>query len=244
MESTGAITNEASNAARRQWLFVILTGFFVTNAVTAELISNKLIEVPVRFNLFGTDFGPFTTIIGILPWPVVFLVTDLLNEFYGKKAVRRVSWITAALIAYCFIVVTIALGVPTKEIPGSTLATDAEFRKVFGQAQAVIIGSISAFLISQVMDATLFSWIKHRTGNRMIWLRSTGSTVISQLFDSYIVLYIGFVLPGALSFNDFMKVAPTNYILKLLIVVSLTPLIYLGHWLIRKYLGTSPHPTA
>lgn len=235
--SQSSYTPSALGATRRQWLFVILAGFFITNAVTAELISNKLIDIPISFNLGGLQFGPFTTIIGILPWPLVFLVTDLMNEFYGQKAVRRISWITAGLIAYCFVVVTLALYVPTKEIPGSTLATDSEFRKVFGQAQAVIIGSIAAFLISQLMDATLFAWIKKKTGNRMIWLRSTGSTMISQLFDSYIVLYIGFVLPGALTFNDFMKVAPTNYVLKLLIALSLTPLIYLGHWLIRRYLG-------
>ena len=232
---------DVKGAARRQWLFVILSGFFVTNAVTAELISNKLIEIPLTFRIFGSDLGPFTTIIGILPWPLVFLVTDLMNEFYGKKAVRRVSWITSGLIAYCFIVLSLALLIPAKEIPGSTLATNSEFNKVFGQAQSVIVGSIAAFLISQIIDVTLFAWLKSKTGNRMIWLRSTGSTVISQLFDSYIVLYIGFVLPGALTFGEYMRVAPTNYVLKLLIAVALTPLIYIGHWAMRRYLGKHAH---
>ncbi|MDA9207162.1 queuosine precursor transporter [Crocinitomicaceae bacterium] len=221
--------------SKKQWLFVFLAGLFITNAVTAELISNKLIEIPLSFDLFGNQFGPFVTIVGILPWPVVFLLTDLLNEFYGYKAVRKLSWITAILIAYCFLIVGLSMNIPAVEIPGSNLSDDAAFNKVFGQAQMVIVGSICAFLVSQILDASLFSWIKSKTGERFIWLRSTGSTLISQLIDSYIVLYIGFVLPGTLSFNDFMTIAPTNYVLKILIAILLTPLIYLGHFIIRRF---------
>ncbi len=222
---------------RRNWLFIILAGLFITNAVTAELMSNKLIQVPIEFNLFGSHFGPFATIIGILPWPIVFLLTDLMNEFYGQKAVRRLSWITAGLIAYCFIIVGISLAIPAYEIPGSDLADNASYLKVFGQSQMIIVGSICAFLVSQLLDAFLFDKIKHKTGNRFIWLRSTGSTVVSQVIDSYIVLYIGFVLPGKMSMGTYMTVAPTNYILKLIIAISLTPLIYLGHYLMRRYLN-------
>ncbi len=220
---------------KSQWLFVFLAGLFITNAVTAELICNKLIEIPLNINLFGTELGPFVTIVGILPWPIVFLLTDLLNEFYGYKAVKRLSWITAILIAYCFIIVGLAIQIPAYEIEGSSLSDDYSFNKVFGQAQMVIVGSICAFLVSQLLDAVLFKWIKSKTGSKYIWLRSTGSTVVSQLIDSYIVLYIGFVLPGSLSFSDFMTIAPTNYILKLIIAVLLTPLIYLGHYVIKKF---------
>ena len=222
---------------RSQWLFVFLAGLFITNAVTAELISNKLIEIPLVFDAFGTEIGPFVTIVGILPWPVVFLLTDLLNEFYGYKAVRKLSWITAILIAYCFLIVGLSMEIPAVNIPGSKLSDDSAYNKVFGQAQMVIVGSICAFLVSQLLDASLFSWIKSKTGDRFIWLRSTGSTLVSQLIDSYIVLYIGFVLPGSLSFVDFMSIAQTNYVLKIMIAILLTPLIYLGHYLIRRYLN-------
>ena len=222
---------------RKQWLFVFLAGLFITNAVTAELISNKLIEIPIKFNFLGGEFGPFVTIVGILPWPVVFLLTDLLNEFYGYKAVRKLSWITAILIAYCFLIVGLSIEIPAVNIPDSNLSDDIAYKKVFGQAQMVIIGSICAFLVSQLLDASLFSWIKSKTGDRYIWLRSTGSTLFSQLIDSCIVLYIGFVLPGSLSFAEFMRIAPTNYILKIIIAILLTPFIYLGHYLIRRYLN-------
>jgi uncharacterized integral membrane protein (TIGR00697 family) len=222
---------------RRQWLFIALAGLFITNAVTAELISNKLIQIPLSWQFLGKQFGPFITIIGILPWPVVFLLTDLMNEFYGQKAVRRLSWITSALIAYCFLIVGISMSIPAHEIPGSKLATNTAYNLVFGQAQAVIVGSIVAFLVSQLLDAFLFEKIKQRTGNKFIWLRSTGSTMISQLIDSYIVLYIGFVLPGAMTLETYFEVAPTNYILKMLIAILLTPLIYLGHYLVKRYLN-------
>lgn len=230
-------SKDGSLNERRQWLFIVLAGMFITSAVTAELISNKLIDIPLSFTFLGSDVGPFTTIVGVLPWPVVFLLTDLMNEFYGQKAVRRLSWITSGLILYCFLIVSMAMTIPAKEIPGSTLATDAEFTKVFGQAQMVIVGSIVAFLLSQLIDVFVFHWVKERTGNRFIWMRSTGSTLISQLIDSYVVLYIGFVLPGNLSFSDFMTIAPTNYVLKIFIAIGLTPLIYLGHYLVRRYLS-------
>jgi uncharacterized integral membrane protein (TIGR00697 family) len=224
---------------RRQWLFIFLVGLFITNAVTAELISNKLIQIPISFDLFGKEFGPFTTIVGILPWPIVFILTDLLNEFYGFKAVKRVSWITAILIAYCFIIVGVSLSIPAVKIEGSKLATNESYNLVFGQAQMVIVGSIAAFLISQLLDAYVFNWIKKKTGNKFIWLRSTGSTLFSQLIDTYVVLYIGFVLPGSLKMKDFLTIAPTNYTLKILIAISLTPLIYVGHYLVRRYLRST-----
>lgn len=226
---------------RRQWLFIALAGLFVTNAVTAELISNKLIQIPLSTSLFGKEIGPFITIVGILPWPIVFLLTDILNEFYGQKAVRRLSWITAGLIAYCFLIVGLSLSIPAYEIKGSKLATNEAYNLVFGQAQSVILGSITAFLVSQLLDAYVFAWLKHKTGNRFIWLRSTGSTLISQLIDSYIVLYIGFVVPGAMTFTTYLEVAPTNYLLKMLIALLLTPLIYLIHFLVRRFLKHSEH---
>lgn len=229
-------------SSKREWTFVVLAGLMITNAVTAELISSKLIDIPLSFSLAGTTWGPFTTVVGVLPWPIVFILTDLLNEFYGVRAVRRLSWISAAMIAYCFVILLAALSIPASSlIQGNGLATNEQFNAVFGQAPWVIVGSICAFILSQLLDATLFHWIKEKTGNRLIWLRSTGSTVVSQMMDTLVVLYIGFVLPGKISWSDFAAIAPVNYILKLVIAVSLTPLIYLGHYTMRRWLGIS-HP--
>jgi uncharacterized integral membrane protein (TIGR00697 family) len=217
-------------STRREWLFIFLAGLFITNAITAELISSKLIQIPIQI---GNWKHNFITIVGVLPWPIVFLLTDTLNEFYGEKAVRRLSWITTVLIGYCFIVVLLALQIPS--VPGIGV-TDEQFGAVFGQAPWIMIGSIAAFLISQLLDVTIFHWIKSKTGNNHIWLRSTGSTVVSQMIDTLVVLYIGFVLPGKMDWNTFAEVAPTNYLLKMGIAVALTPMIYLVHASIRKFI--------
>lgn len=225
--------SQGQNNEKRNWLFVLLAGLFITNAITAELISSKIISIPVHWGIWHFNF---ITIVGVLPWPVVFLLTDTLNEFYGKQAVRRLSWITTVLIAYCFLIVVLAIQIPAVADIG---VSDAAFKAVFGQTPWIMLGSITAFLISQLLDVSLFHWIKLKTGNSYIWLRSTGSTVLSQAIDTLVVLYLGFVLPGVMNWSMFWKVAPTNYFLKLGIAVLLTPLIYILHAAFRKFLKTS-----
>jgi len=210
--------------SRKDTVYVILAGIFITNAVVAELIGGKLIHV-----------GSAVMSVGILPWPVVFITTDLINEYFGHKGVKRLSMITASLIAYCFVLLYIALNIPA--VKGSNLVSDTQFTAVFGQSMWIIVGSITAFLVSQLIDVTLFHFVKNRTGNKMIWLRSTGSTVISQLFDSFIVLGIAFWMTGKMTTDVFIKSAFTGYFVKLTIAIVLTPLIYLGHALIEKYIS-------
>lgn len=215
---------------RREWTFIALAGLFITNAITAELISCKLIQIPIQI---GNWSHTFITIIGVLPWPIVFLLTDTLNEFYGEKAVRRLSWLTAGFIAFCFLIINLALAIPAHPAIG---VNDEQFNAVFGQAPWIMIGSIAAFILSQLLDATLFHWIKNKTGNRFIWLRSTGSTVVSQLIDTVVVLYIGFVLPGKMNLATFTEIVPVNYALKLGIAIALTPLIYALHAFFKWFL--------
>lgn len=209
--------------SKKNTVYIILAGIFITNAIVAELIGGKLIDV-----------GPAVMSIGILPWPIVFVTTDLINEYFGEKGVRKLSVITASLIAYTFIVLYLAMKIPSSAI--STVST-LQFNAVFGQSQLIIVGSITAFLVSQLIDASLFHFFKRRTGNRKIWLRSTGSTVISQLFDSFIVLGIAFWLPGIMDAETYFLSAMTGYSIKLAIAILMTPIIYLGHELINKYIA-------
>lgn len=209
--------------SKKDTVYVVLAGIFITNAVVAELIGGKLIYV-----------GSAVMSVGILPWPIVFITTDLINEYFGEKGVRKLSTITASLIAYCFVLLYVALNVPA--VKGEHLVTDSQFNAVFGQSMWIIVGSITAFLVSQLIDVTIFHFVKNRTGNKMIWLRSTGSTVISQLFDTFIVLGIAFWMTGKMTTEVFIKSAFTGYFVKLAIAVTLTPLIYLGHSLIEKYI--------
>ena len=208
---------------KKDTVFVILAGIFITNAVVAELIGGKLIYV-----------GPYVMSIGILPWPVVFITTDLINEYFGEKGVKRLSLITAGLIVYCFLILYTALQIPAAV--GISGVTDTQFYAVFGQSLWIIIGSIAAFLFSQLIDVTIFHYLKNKTGNKMIWLRSTGSTVISQFFDTFIVLGIAFWMTGKMSTEMYIASGLTGYFVKLIIAIALTPLIYLGHSLIEKYI--------
>jgi len=209
--------------SRKDTVYVVLAGIFITNAVVAELIGGKLIHV-----------GSAVMSIGILPWPIVFISTDLINEYFGEKGVKKLSLITASLIAYCFVLLYFALKIPA--VVGPNLVTDSQFNGVFGQSMWIIIGSITAFLVSQLIDVTIFHFFKNKTGNKMIWLRSTGSTVISQLFDSFIVLGIAFWMTGKMTTSVFIVSAFTGYFVKLIIAIVLTPLIYVGHAIIEKYI--------
>lgn len=208
---------------KKEIVYLILAGIFITNAITAELIGGKLIEI-----------GPFVLSMGILPWPIVFITTDLINEYFGKQGVKRLSYITAGLIFYCFIILFFSMKIP--EAKGISPVSNEQFKAVFGQSNLIIIGSIVAFLAAQFLDVTVFSYFKKKTGNRMIWLRSTGSTVISQLIDSFIVGGIAFYLPGIWTTKQYVEFSLTGYAFKLIIAVCLTPLIYLGHFLIEKYI--------
>lgn len=209
---------------KKEFIYIILAGIFITNALVAELIGGKLIYV-----------GDVVMSLGILPWPIVFITTDLINEYFGERGVKKLSLLTAGLIIYCFILLLIGLHIPA--VKGKGLITDEQFNAVFGQSMWIIVGSVTAFLVSQLIDVTIFHFVKNKTGTKMLWLRSTGSTVISQLFDSFIVLGIAFWLPEKIDTKIFIASAFTGYFVKLLIAVGLTPMIYLGHHLIDNYLG-------
>ena len=209
--------------SRKDTVYIVLAGIFITNAIVAELIGGKLIDV-----------GSAVMSIGILPWPIVFVTTDLINEYYGEKGVKKLSLITASLICYCFVLLYFAMKIPTSSI---STVSNSQFGAVFGQSMWIIVGSIVAFLVSQFIDVTLFHFLKNKTGNKMIWLRSTGSTVISQLFDSFIVLGIAFWATGIMTTEQYIKSGFTGYLVKLIIAILMTPIIYLGHYLIGKYLA-------
>nr|WP_317631905.1 queuosine precursor transporter [uncultured Flavobacterium sp.] len=208
---------------KKQIVFAILGGIFITNAIVAELIGGKLINI-----------GPFILSVGILPWPIVFVVTDLINEYFGKSGVKKLTLLTTALIIYCFILLFGAMAIPASNF---SAVSDKAFIEVFGQSMWIIIASIIAFVFSQFLDATLFAWFNKKTNGKMIWLRSTGSTVISQLFDSFIVSGIAFWLTGKVSTQTYINMAATGYSFKLMLAIALTPLIYAGHFIIKKYLN-------
>ncbi len=231
-------------------LFLALSGVFLCNALIAEFIGIKIFALeetlglaPFNWDLFGQS-GSLNFTAGVLLWPVVFIMTDVINEYFGRRGVRFISFLTVGLILYAFLFAYLAMSlVPAdwwvevsrdRGVPDMQIA----FEVIFGQGMWTIAGSVTAFLIGQLIDVAIFHRVRQLTGERMIWARATGSTLVSQLVDSFVVLYIAFVLgPQQWPTSLFLAVGTVNYLYKFAAAVALTPLIYLSRALLDRYLG-------
>lgn len=231
-------------------LFVILSAFFVANALIAECIGGKIFSLeklfgmePLSFTLFGQKALSFNLTCGVLLWPLEFVMTDIVNEYYGPRAVRRISYTAVALILYAFIMFYVAMGVPPADFWYGSGVQDGipdmnkAFNGIFGQGMWIIAGSLVAFLVSQIVDVTIFHRIKKYTGDKNMWLRATGSTLVSQLVDSFIVLFIAFKIGKGWSWQLVLAICLLNYAYKFTMALLLTPVIYLAESRIDKYVG-------
>lgn len=233
---------------KKNKLFLILAGIFITNALLAEIIGVKIFSAestlglnPAQLNILGFVMD-FNLTAGALIWPFVFITTDLINEYFGKPGVKRVSYLTALLILYAFLVMFMAIELPPapwwsnlQDESGQSYNMDLAFNRILGQGQRIILGSLTAFLIGQLVDVFVFQKLRRATGNKWLWVRATGSTLVSQLVDSFVVLFIAFY--GVFATDQIIAIGITNYIYKFLVAILLTPVIYLGHYLIDNYLG-------
>lgn len=232
-------------------LFLILGGFFAANALLAEMIGVKLFQLEHAFGLEKSDFAllgegglSFVLSVGVLPWPIVFILTDVVNDYYGVRGVRFLTLLTAALIAFAFTIMWFAIGMPPADFWVGMNADQgvpdmqAAFAGIFGQGMNIILGSLSAFVVGQLVDAFSFRAIKRITGDRRIWLRATGSTLISQLIDSVVVTYLAFwLLRDDFTFARCTAMVLTAYAYKFAVALLSTPLVYLVHAGVERYLG-------
>ncbi|HNR17018.1 MAG TPA: queuosine precursor transporter [Chitinophagaceae bacterium] len=239
-------------------LFLILGGFFIANALIAEIIGVKIFSLektlgfsPLNIKLLGNELSVNLTA-GVLLWPVVFIMTDIINEYYGMKGVRFLSWLTAGLIAFAFLVFMGAMQLTPADFfitskQGSGVPDmEKAYNSVLGQGGFIIIGSITAFILGQLIDVFVFHKIKKATGEKKIWLRATGSTLVSQFIDSFVVLFIAFYVGTRVNqtgndfvwpFSLFIAVGLVNYIYKFIVAILMTPVIYFVHYMIENYLG-------
>lgn len=233
-------------------LLLILGSFFIANAILAEFIGVKIFTVEgslgiQKFNIdmFGVPDLSFNMSAGVVTWPLIFIMTDIINEYFGLKQVRFLSILAAALITYAFLVVGFAMGlVPSdfwinQTVEGETINMNLAFNGIFGQGMWIIAGSIIAFLIGQMADVLIFHRIKKSTGERLLWLRATGSTLASQLIDSFVVIFIAFYINPQYNWSWQMVAAIglVNYTYKFLVAILMTPLLYGVHGIIDNYLG-------
>jgi uncharacterized integral membrane protein (TIGR00697 family) len=240
----------ASLDSRPTRLFVALTAFFVGNAIVAEFVGVKIFALestlglpPFGWNLFGQQ-GSLSFTAGVLVWPIVFIMTDVINEYFGRRGVRFISFAAAGMISYAFLFAYGAIHLAPAEwwigVNAERGVPDmqAAYANVFGQGLWTIGGSLVAFLVGQLIDVAIFHRIRAATGERWIWLRATGSTAFSQFVDSFVVLYIAFVLgPQQWPIELFLAVGTVNYCYKMVAAVVLSPLIYVARYNIERYLG-------
>ena len=223
-------------------IFIILTGIFITNAIIAEILGTKIFDFSLLKN--------FSLSVGVLIWPVVFITTDIINEYFGKSGVKKISYFTIVLILYVFLIVFLStkltpntywLNINSTDNSGNPFDIDYAYNTIFLQSTGIIIGSVFAFLIAQLLDVFIFQKIKKITKGKFIWLRATGSTLISQLIDSFVVLTIAFYFLAPegkeWSINQVFVVGFDNYTFKFFVAIIITPFIYLAHYLIDSYLG-------
>jgi uncharacterized integral membrane protein (TIGR00697 family) len=219
---------------KRHKLFLVLAGIFTTCLVVGDIIGGKLVST----TLFGMEF---TTTVGMVPFPVTFLLTDVLNEFYGQRAARFITIVGFGMAVLSFVIIYTAAAVPFAgftHAPEWTGVNEASFDNVFLGSLRMIVASLCAYLLSQFVDIGVFHALKRVTSGKLLWLRATGSTAVSQLIDTVTINFVAW--SGTMATGKIVTIIYTAYGLKLLIAVGLTPLIYLCHTLVQRGLGISP----
>lgn len=226
---------QAHRLTRPQKLFVVCAGIFITALVVAEATASKFFtafSLPFTISILGVEFNEVIMTAGVLAFPVTFIVTDLLNEYYGKPGIRFVTYLGMVMIIFEFGLLQLAMGVPTAPI--SPVPEEA-FNTVFGATGRIIMASIVAYVIGQLADISLFHWLRKLTEGKHLWLRATGSTLGSQFLDTFIVLTVAFA--GQLGMAEILAITLFNYSYKFIIAVVITPVIYAAHWVMDRYLG-------
>lgn len=233
-------------------LLLILSSIFVADAVLSEFIGVKIFNVEetlgfqkFNMNLLGVPNLSFNMSAGVITWPIIFIITDIINEYFGLKQIRFLSILAAVIIAYTFLMTGMAIHLQPSDfwiqqnIKGVNVNMDAAFTGIFGQGMWIIVGSITAFITAQILDVVVFHSIKKVTGEKKIWLRATGSTVISQLVDSFVVIFIAFYLNPEYhwSWQMVAAIGLVNYSYKFVMAILMTPILYAVHWIIDRYLG-------
>ena len=217
-------------------LFITLVAVFMVCLVVGDLIGGKVTSI----HAFGREW-PFS--VGQLAFPVTFILTDILNEFYGRKVVRRITFLAFVMVGLTFGIVYLAGAMPWWSVTlssGWNGVTPHEFDVVFTQATRIQLSSMAAFLIANLVDIAAFFYIKKATGNRMLWLRATGSTAISQLIDTFLITALAF--GNQLTFEQYISIVLTSYAIKLAAAIGVTPIIYALHELIERRYGIPPAP--
>ena len=220
---------DSSLRATADRIYLFLAALFITSLVVSNLIFQKFFYwYPFSVRLFGSNL--FELSVGILPYPITFLITDLISEIYGKKKANQV--VTAGIFASFFSILILLIAQAVPAIPASPV-DDATFDKVFALSPLAVLASMLAYLFAQYIDIRIYHFWKNLTRGKMLWLRNNFSTFASQFIDTFtvIVLLCSFdVLPWSL----FWGLLVSGVLFKILVAALDTPLLYLLVFLFRK----------
>jgi hypothetical protein len=235
--------------AREQVLAYVLCALFVGFFVAAEVLGGKLF----RFTLFGLgpqDLGlgdgtEFAATAGILAFPLTFVMTDIVNEYYGRPIVKLFTWIGIGVNLLLQPVIRAAIAVPAISFTPGISDQDMQrgFEIAFGQTTSIVVASLVAFALAQWLDVQVFTWLRRVTGGKYLWLRAQGSTIVSQIADTFVVIFLAFVLIPRFTGGEpwtaanAASVSLTNYVYKFALAVGITPVLYLVHAAVDAYLG-------
>ena len=209
--------------------YIILLGIFIASLVTCNLIANKFVTVNLGFKVFIVSAG-------ILPYPLTFLVTDLISEIYGQKKANLVVF--SGFVASIFVLSFLWLGAQFNSIPNS-IVDDSTYNAVFQNAWRLITASMIAYLFAQFIDVRIFHFWKKLTNGKHLWLRNNGSTIASQLIDTTLVISILFV--GVWDTEQILSAIIDGWIFKMLMALLDTPIIYVVIYLLKGKIDIAPY---
>tara|TARA_B100000780_G_C21089127_1_gene438887 strand:- start:50 stop:724 length:675 start_codon:yes stop_codon:yes gene_type:complete len=207
------------------FLYLIFTASFIAALVTTNLIANKFVTVDLGFKSFQISAG-------VLPYPITFLITDILSEIFGKKRTQRV--VMAGFFSSVFVLLILWLGNQFPAIDASPVSDDT-YSNVFSNSWRVILSSMLAYLVAQFVDVRIYHFWKKLTNGKHLWLRNNGSTIISQLMDTSLVVFVLFV--GTMSMEKMGQLIIDGWMFKAFFALCDTPLMYLSVYILQKWLG-------
>ena len=212
-------------------LYLILTGIFITSLVSCNLIFQKFFQIDIWVPFIG--MYTFEQSVGLLPYPITFIVTDIVSEIYGRKKANQV--VTAGLISSLFMLLVITISDLSVATPWSPVDNQT-FSKVFGLSGAAVFASMIAYLIAQYLDVRAFHFWKRLTKGKHLWLRNNASTIFSQFVDTFSVLFLLCFL-DVISWDKFSILLLNGFLFKVFFAAFDTPIVYGLTHIIRKQLG-------
>lgn len=218
---------ETKNLQHASSLYLILASLFITSLITSNLIFQKFFH----WNPFG--WYNFELSVGIIAYPITFVITDIISEIYGKKAANKV--VTAGIFASMFALFIVIISTSANATEWSPIS-NAEFKKVFGFTFIAVGASLAAYLLAQFIDVQIFHYWKRKTNGKHLWLRNNFSTFTSQLIDTATILILLCIF-GVIDWSLFDTLMINGYMFKVIVAIFDTPIVYACVFGLRKFYG-------